>query len=399
MKEPYVFSENDLSKYAGLEKKSSITKEKCGIPSHINPDSKIKNYTVISLIGEGSYSSVWNVYNKDKNDLYAIKMTKPNNDDEKVAQNEINILKKLNQNDYIIKLHSSFYYKNNNSKYLCMCFDKLGCDLHVLKRLFKYKCDYYNSSDENSSEISFNDPIIAIPFKLAKKITYQILKGLEYMHNNNIIHTDLKLDNILIDKNILDIKYDTDINIKICDFGTSHHTKDKCDYNIGTIDYSAPECIIGLPYGKGIDIWATGCILFELITGICLFDYSRYYEDASEYSSGFSSSSFEDENDKTQIEFLLLCMMKKIIGNFPSKIFKKAKYYDNYFDNKGRLRFFPLFLEETDLLTSLLNEFNYQKKDAESLNEILSHFLDINPNTRKNVKYLLEHPWFEDKSN
>ena len=47
---------------------------------------------------------------------------------------------------------------------------------------------------------------------------------------------------------------DKDINIKICDFGTSHYTKDKCDYSIGTIDYSAPECIIGLPYGKGIDI-------------------------------------------------------------------------------------------------------------------------------------------------
>ena len=42
--------------------------------------------------------------------------------------------------------------------------------------------------------------------------------------------------------------------------------------------------------------------------------------------------------------------MKKILGEFPSKIFKKAKYYDNYFDYKGRLRFFPNFLEEDTIL-------------------------------------------------
>ena len=151
IKEPYNFTENDLFKYGGLEKKTSDSKDKLGIPKDIDVNSKIKDYTVISLIGEGSYSSVWNVYNKNKNNTYAIKMTKPNNDDEKVAQNEINILKKLNNNEYIIKLHNSFYYKNNNDKYLCMCFDKLGCDLHILKRLFKYKSDYYNDSD-NSSE-------------------------------------------------------------------------------------------------------------------------------------------------------------------------------------------------------------------------------------------------------
>ena len=82
-----------------------------------------------------------------------------------------------------------------------------------------------------------------------KKITYQILEGLKHMHSKNIVHTDIKLDNVLITNKIQDIKYNKDINIKICDFGTSHLTSDKCNFNIGTIDYSAPECIIGLPYG------------------------------------------------------------------------------------------------------------------------------------------------------
>ena len=51
------------------------------------------------------------------------------------------------------------------------------------------------------------------------------------MHSKNIIHTDIKLDNILITGDIESIKYNKDINIKICDFGTSHFTNDKSNFS------------------------------------------------------------------------------------------------------------------------------------------------------------------------
>ena len=54
-----------------------------------------------------------------------------------------------------------------------------------------------------------------VPLELSKKITYQILKGLEEIHSKNIIHTDIKLDNILITTSIESIKYNKDINIML----------------------------------------------------------------------------------------------------------------------------------------------------------------------------------------
>ena len=398
--EPYNFTDEDLENSKNDIEDNEHEYEECGL-CKLNPNDKIKKYNVDKILGEGSYSSVWQISSEDK--IYAIKITKANKSDEEIGENEIKILKKIGKHPYIINMTDSFIFKNSNnhSKHLCMVMDNMGCDLHVLKRLFRdYDTNSESDSNSDNSSIDSDDEKISrqcIPTSLTKKITYQILEGLKHMHSKNIVHTDIKLDNVLITNKIQDIKYNKDINIKICDFGTSHLTSDKCNFNIGTIDYSAPECIIGLPYGPGIDIWALGCIVFEILTGICLFDYTRYYEDADEYSSGYSSSSYDNENDKTQIEFLLLCMMKVILGGFPAKVFKKGKYYENYFDYKGRLRFMPLFLDEDKILNLLTDEFYFEENEAEEINEFLLKLLSIDPDKRYTVNQLLEDKWLSDR--
>ena len=390
LSEPYNFTNEDLEKNKNDIDDNEHEYEEGGL-CKLEVNDKIKKYKLLELLGEGSYSSVWKAEVNDK--IYALKISKSNKSDEEVGLNEVKILKNLKNNNNIIHLEDSFIYKKNNSKHLCMVMENLGFDLHVLKRLFRYT-DYDSS---NESEENVNSIMRCVPITLSKKITYQILKGLECIHSKNIIHTDLKLDNILIINNIENIKYNKDINIKICDFGTSHLTTDKCNFNVGTIDYSAPECIIGLPYGTGIDIWATGCILFEILTGVCLFDYTRYFEDADDYSSGYSSSSYSNENDKTQIEFLVLCMMKEILGGFPGKVFRKGKYYDNYFDYKGRLRFHPLFLEEDTIMNTLVDDFNFDDDVSEEITNFIHKLLSIDPDKRSNIKNLLNDKWLEDK--
>lgn len=390
LSEPYNFSNEDLEKNKNDIDDNEHEYEEGGL-CKLEVNDKIKKYKLLSLLGEGSYSSVWKAEVNEK--IYALKISKSNKSDEEVGLNEVKILKNLKNNSNVIHLEDSFMYKKNNSKHLCMVMENLGFDLHVLKRLFRYT-DYDSSED---SEENVNSIMRCVPLDLSKKITYQILKGLECIHSKNIIHTDLKLDNILIINSIENIKYDKDINIKICDFGTSHLTTEKCNFHVGTIDYSAPESIIGLPYGTGIDIWATGCILFEILTGVCLFDYTRYYQDADDCSSGYSSSSYSNENDKTQIEFLVLCMMKVILGGFPGKVFKKGKYYENYFDYKGRLRFSPLFLEEDIIMNTLIDDFNFDDDVSEEITNFLHKLLSIDPDKRSNIKSLLEDKWLEYK--
>jgi dual specificity tyrosine-phosphorylation-regulated kinase 2/3/4 len=94
-----------------------------------------------------------------------------------------------------------------------------------------------------------------------KKICYQILETLEFLHQHRIIHCDLKPENILL-------KYNERTSVKIIDFGSSCF-EDKKIYNyIQSRYYRAPEVILGCDYGIEIDLWSFGCIVVELYSGI-----------------------------------------------------------------------------------------------------------------------------------
>lgn len=87
----------------------------------------------------------------------------------------------------------------------------------------------------------------------------QILLGLHHIHGRGIVHRDLKCENIFI----TGLKQEV---LKIGDFGLSKLLANNCLANtvIGTCNYVAPEICEGKPYNKKSDIWALGCILYEL---------------------------------------------------------------------------------------------------------------------------------------
>lgn len=92
--------------------------------------------------------------------------------------------------------------------------------------------------------------------------SYQILRGLKYLHSANVVHRDLKPSNILVNKNR---------DLKICDFGLARgfgieeDDPTLTDYVV-TRWYRAPEVVLlASEYTKSIDVWSVGCILCELI--------------------------------------------------------------------------------------------------------------------------------------
>mmetsp|Transcript_20936 Transcript_20936/g.41889 ORF Transcript_20936/g.41889 Transcript_20936/m.41889 type:complete len:667 (+) Transcript_20936:611-2611(+) len=100
----------------------------------------------------------------------------------------------------------------------------------------------------------------------ARNFFHQIVSGIEYCHFQKIVHRDLKPENLLLDSNL---------NIKIADFGLSNLMRDG-DFlrtSCGSPNYAAPEVISGHLYaGPEVDVWSCGVILYALLCGSLPFD-------------------------------------------------------------------------------------------------------------------------------
>ncbi len=107
----------------------------------------------------------------------------------------------------------------------------------------------------------------AIPVEKVQSIFTQLVGAVAYVHNLCCVHRDLKLENILLDKNE---------NVKLCDFGFTREYEGKSSYLqtfCGTVAYSAPEMLKGEKYaGEKVDVWSLGIILYALLTGELPFD-------------------------------------------------------------------------------------------------------------------------------
>jgi serine/threonine protein kinase len=99
----------------------------------------------------------------------------------------------------------------------------------------------------------------------AKFIFRQIIEALQFIHLQNIVHRDIKLDNILIDLHN---------NVKICDFGVSKIIKkgDIMHDHCGTPAYIAPEILRNQGYESfGVDVWSAGVVLYAMLSGTVPF--------------------------------------------------------------------------------------------------------------------------------
>ncbi|NXR42583.1 PASK kinase, partial [Zosterops hypoxanthus] len=203
-----------------------------------------KNYSTLNLIGKGSFGFVWSAKSKKDHQEVVVKFIWKERvledcwvDDPDLGRvtQEIAILKKL-QHPSIIKVLDVF----ENECFFQLVMEKHGSGL-----------DLFTFID--------NQPNLDEP--LASYIFRQLVSAVGYLHCRNILHRDIKDENIVIAE---------DFTIKLVDFGSAAYLEPgKLFYTFcGTIEYCSPEVLSGKPYhGPELEMWSLGITLYTLVLG------------------------------------------------------------------------------------------------------------------------------------
>ncbi len=198
----------------------------------------MENFELGKLLGNGAFGSVNKVIRKSDRKEYAMKRVKLSQLEKKEkenALNEVRILASLNHPN-IIGYKEAFY--DDNSKIL-----------HIVMELADDGDIETKIDDNKRNKLCFQENTIW-------NILIQILQGLKFLHDNKIIHRDLKSANIFLMKNGI---------VKIGDLNVSKLAKiGKANTHTGTPYYSSPEIWIDQPYNYKTDIWSVGCIIYEM---------------------------------------------------------------------------------------------------------------------------------------
>uniref|UniRef100_A0AAX7SFL4 Serine/threonine-protein kinase PRP4 homolog n=1 Tax=Astatotilapia calliptera TaxID=8154 RepID=A0AAX7SFL4_ASTCA len=322
-----------------------------------------KRYDVYGYTGQGVFSNVIRARDTARaGQEVAIKIIRNNELMHKTGLKELEFLKKLNDADpddkfHCLRLFRHFYHK----QHLCLVFEPLSMNLReVLK---KYGKD------------------VGLHIKAVRSYSQQLFLALKLLKRCNILHADIKPDNILVNE--------SKTILKLCDFGSASHVADNdiTPYLVSRF-YRAPEIIIGKPYDYGIDMWSVGCTLYELYTGKILLP-------------GSSNN-----------HMLKLAMDLK--GKMPNKMIRKGLFKDQHFDQN--LNFLYIEVDKVterekvtvmstinptkDLLADMIGGQRLpedQRKKVMQLKDLLDGTLMLDPAKRISINQALQHPFIQEK--
>ena len=335
------------------------------------------------LLGYGSFGNVYLEINKINKKFYAIKhiekrrILKALNTLEPIY-NEIKIQSKICHPN-IVKI----LYANESEKYFDI----------VLEYANKGNLFYYIKDNEYLSESQ------------SFKIFIQIVNAIYFLHKKNFIHRDIKPENILLfDKNIA----------KLCDFGWSVEFKDEPRNTFcGTTEYMAPEMLNEKNYGKEIDIWSLGILLYEMLHGHSPFkpDKANFndkdvikniiYQKNIKYKSSLSKECIElmthliDKNIKRRyslediINSKFVKKFEKSTNNYKLKNIREFQKINSKNTiktiNTTRTNYTNNYLEQKDKLTINKNP-NINRRNTSKYNtrKILNSFLSMENDNSNN---------------
>jgi 3-phosphoinositide dependent protein kinase-1 len=253
-----------------------------GVRQEIGPDGKpvlrsvkkgVRDFSFGRTLGEGSYSTVLAATDRQTLKEYAVKVLDKRHiiKEKKIKYVNIekNTLNRLTEHPGIVRLYYTF--QDEKSLYYVLDVASGGELLGVLKKIGTF--------DEECTRI----------------YGAQILDAIDYMHSRGVIHRDLKPENVLLDDQM---------HVKITDFGTAKLLRDpmasasraannkgipSMDPNqeeedsratsfVGTAEYVSPELLTDKNACKASDLWAFGCIIYQLLSGRPPFKAGSEYQ-------------------------------------------------------------------------------------------------------------------------
>ncbi|KAM3135066.1 G2-specific serine/threonine protein kinase [Paramecium bursaria] len=203
---------------------------------------QIEDFEVLEKLGDGSFAQVYKVKRKSDQQFYAMKKVNISLQTQKErenALNEVRILASI-ESPYIVEFKDSFLSADGNVLYIIMEFATGGDLNRVLQK----------SKPKGLDEKEIWNALV------------QIALGVKHLHDNGILHRDLKLANVFATVSQEGYNYKIgDLNISKVTKGANARTQ------AGTPYYAAPEVWKGDQYSWPCDLWSLGCIIYELSTG------------------------------------------------------------------------------------------------------------------------------------
>lgn len=238
----------------------------------------------------------------------------------------------------------------------CIAFETLGPSLYEFQKAHQFR---------------------PYPLSAVRDIVRQSIEALAYVHSLELVHTDIKPENIcLVSGTARKPGAPASTKIRLIDFGTAEWCAKDGHRNalVSTRQYRAPEVVMGLGWNHVADMWAIGCVVIEMLAGRQIFP--------------------------THGDLEQLAMVERVSGTIPQFMINQAPSdVKEMFDDRGRVKSELVAPDRQSRVSRLMLLPNmFPDERDKNLLKLLLYLLTINPRARIPAKQALMNPFFAEGS-